>query len=318
MYLLVPYCADPASFVQDTIGTIVAVSLAFMVVLIALFWMAAALFRKPEYESFASVEMHQLAVSVLLFAFIFGGVYLSCWASVRADEFANPGGPPRDTFEVSRDYLNFISGSVALPAVISFEGLKLWSQYWGAWTMRWGASVWGTILPGFPSFVVIERVVDFLLLLISPFTASLLVQMAILEVIRGAVLPFVLPAGIVLRIFPPTRDAGAFLIAASLGFGIIYPYTYVIHDHVVRGMLAGDRGLSVVGKLNDPAGPMYFPGVVRNITLSGLFDADVMLFNPMRMLSYLLLQALFLPALSITVTIAFIKSTARFISQKLG
>ena len=309
-YLLAAYAYcnlnDPG-YMAGFITPMVATALMTMAVLLALFYMAAALFRKPEYESFVSIELHQLLVSALLFVFVLGS---TCAASEYADRFAGNG----DIFEVGRTYLNFISGSVALPSVISLEILKLHSQFWGSWTMRWGASVWWVILPGFPSFIVIERVADFLLLLISPFTASLLVQMAILEVIRGLVLPFVLPAGLVLRIFPPTRDAGGFLIASSIGFGIVYPYTYVMHDSVVRAMLAHDqRGVNVIAGLQGD-----YPDMAAYISLSGLFDADSMLFQPLRLLSFLLLQALFLPALSMTLTIAFIKGTAKFMSQKLS
>ncbi|HIG98659.1 TPA: hypothetical protein HA231_04520 [Candidatus Woesearchaeota archaeon] len=297
----------------DTIAPFVTVSLALMIFLIALSWMAAALFRKTEYESFASVELSQLVVSVLLFVTVIGA---TCFATNMADLFArdpaHPGG--RDVFEVGREYLNYISNEIALPAVINLEILKLWSQFMGSWTMRWGPSVWGIILPGFPSFIVIERVVDFLLLLISPFTASLFVQMAILEVIRGVVLPFVLPAGLVLRIFPPTRDAGAFMIASAIGFGIVYPYTYVMHNAVVIKMLNSGASEPRLTKTLEDSG---FGEVAGNISLSGLFSADQMLLKPLHFLSYLLLQALFLPALSITITIAFIKGFSKFINQKL-
>lgn len=287
----------------DEMGTWIAISLALMVFLIALFWMAAQLLRRPEYESFASVELHQLFMSAVLFAFVFGAAY---FASQMAFAFA--GG---DMFAIGREYLNYVLNNMALPAVMNLELLKLISQYMGSWTLRWGASAWGIVIPAFPSFVVVERVVDFALLLIAPFTASLIVQMAILEVIRGIAMPFVLPAGVVLRVFPPTRDAGAFLISSALGFGVIYPFTYVMHDRMVMGMVSGGIPYGGAEYLGSSYG-----NVLSEISENGAFRIDQWLFSPLVLLSYLMLQALFLPALSITLTIAFIKGTTKFISQK--
>lgn len=303
MYLLSSFPIVPAY--MNEMLTYVTIALSLMVFLIALFWMAAQFLRKPEYESFASVELHQLLISALFFLLIFGAAY---FAQEIANAFA--GG---DMFAVGRNYLNYILNNMALPAVMNLEILKLISQYMGSWTMRWGASVWGVVIPAFPSFVVVERVVDFALLLISPFTASLIVQMAILEVIGAVALPFVLPAGVVLRIFPPTRDAGAFLISAALGFGLVYPFTYVMHDRVVMRMVSGGIPYSGAEYLGASYG-----NVLSEISENGAFRIDQWLFSPFVLLSYLMLQALFLPALSITITIAFIKGTTKFISQKLS
>ncbi len=41
-------------------------------------------------------------------------------------------------------------------------------------------------------------------------------------------LPVFLPAGIILRAFPPTRGAGAYLIAFTLSFQIIFPFVYLL------------------------------------------------------------------------------------------
>ena len=56
----------------------------------------------------------------------------------------------------------------------------------------------------------------------------------------------------------------------------------------------------------------------RFINESGELDLDSTIFKPFRTLSFILLQALFLPTLSITVTIAFIKGFTKFLNQKLG
>ena len=177
--------------------------------------------------------------------------------------------------------------------------------------------MWGTIVPTFPSFIVIERVLDFLLMLISPFASSLIVQQTMLEMIKGTLIPFVLPAAVVLRIFPPTRDASSFLIAASIGFGIIFPYTYVMHSAIVLPLIAkAFASNSQQLPLEDMLGQTY-PNVATEISAFGFFSPTSLILSPLLSISFLLLQALFLPALSISLTVAFIKGFSKFISQKL-
>jgi len=188
----------------------------------------------------------------------------------------------------------------------------------GSITIRYGASVWGVAMPAFPSFIVIERVVEFLLILVSPFTASLIVQQIGLQVIKATMLPFVLPMGVVLRIFPPTRDAGSFLISTALAFQVIFPFSYVMHAKIVQGSLIPEAYASEKNVSDFMKNKMGVPQLTAFVSENGLFDVTSMLFSPVMSLSFLLLQAIFLPALSMILTVAFIKSFNKFISQKLG
>lgn len=54
------------------------------------------------------------------------------------------------------------------------------------------------------------------------------VQLRVLDYIYITMLQLYLPLGLVLRAFPLTRGAGAFLIAAALGFFFVFPLTYMI------------------------------------------------------------------------------------------
>ena len=227
MYLLAA-CTDP-DLVQRLIAPMVATALATMTLIIAFSYMAAQVLKRPEYEVFSSLELYQLGVSAMIFVTIFRA---TCFAAETADSFS--GG---DMFDIARGYLDYLIYQVSLPATLRLQGTLFVAQWIGSISMRFGAGVWGIMIPSFPSFVVIEKVVEFILMIIQPFTSSLIVQQAGLEIIRGTMLPFVLPAGVVLRIFPPTRDAGAFLIAAAFGFQIIFPYTYVMHNNIVRAMI---------------------------------------------------------------------------------
>ena len=307
MYLLAICTTDSTiGFLAPMVGT----AAATMVFMLALFYMAAQFFKKPEYEAFVSIELYQLAISLILFASIF---LATCAANDIATAFVGNG---QDSFQVAGSYLQYMSHDISLAAMEKLQVLAMLAQWASSVTMRFGASVWGVTLPAFPAMVVVERMVEFLLMMISPFTASLMVQQIGLQVIAGTMLPFVLPMGAVLRIFPPTRDAGAFLMASALGFGIVFPFTYVMHNSIVRGIL-------VPAAYNDidaysAALSNYGAGKVASyISDSGLFNPWNMFWKPMVGLSFLLLQSIFLPALSILLTVAFIKSFNKFIG-KLG
>ncbi|MCX6769435.1 MAG: hypothetical protein NT051_02015 [Candidatus Micrarchaeota archaeon] len=323
MYLLTSFCSDwlSAQFLTNIITPIVITSLATMIFVLALFYMAANFFRKNvfdsnpdrgnffrtgEYESFVSIELHQLLISALIFVTVFGA---SCFAADLSDKMA--GG---DMFEISRNYLNMISNQIALPYIVKLEVAKMVAQYFSSMSFRWGLAVWGAMVPGFPAFIVIERVIDFLLILLTPFVASLMVQEIVLEVIRAISLPFILPAGVVLRIFPPTRTAGAFLIAAAIAFEIIFPYTYVMHSNIMNTLIQSENTEEDVRLGGVLTGT---PNLAYAISDGGLWNPEDTLIKPLRYLSYMIMQAVFLPALSITITIAFIKGTTKFINQKL-
>ena len=297
---------------QTIISGFLAVSVMLTLLSLGVIYMAAQLFRRPENEGFVSIELHQLLVTVLIYITIFGAAVFAEQLSVQ---FAG-GSSACDTFCIARTYLNFVTNNIASPAVQKLYALLVTSQWLGSISMRWGPGAWGVVLLTNPSFIVVERVVDFLLLLISPFTSSLIVQMGILEVIRAVAIPFVLPAGVILRLFPPTRDASSFLIASALGFGIIFPFTYVMHNAIVRPMLQEAES----GEVNVQADLQAsgYGSLSSYISDNGALDITNQLFHPLMLMSFLLLQALFLPTLSITLTIAFIRGFSKFIGQKLG
>jgi len=307
MYLLICRTENMVGLMGSIVGT----GVATMALLLVLFYMAAQFFKKPEYEAFVSIEVYQLVVSLLIFTLIFG---TSCFADEVVKSIIGSG---QDAFGIGTSYLQYLSNSIALGAIEKLQALLILSQWANSVTMRFGASVWGVAIPVFPAFAVIERTMEFLLMLLSPFMSSLIVQQVGLQVIDGTMMPFVLPMGVVLRIFPPTRDAGSFFISTAIAFQIIFPFTYVMHDEIVRKVLIPAAYQDQ--KTFDKAMIAYnAPHVASYISEYGLFRADNMLFHPLLGISFLLLQAIFLPALSITFTVAFIKGFNKFITQKLG
>jgi len=302
------YCGQP-DFLASTLLPIVVTALATMLFVLSLAYMAGHFFRKQEYEGFVSIELHQLLISTILISSVLGLSMLFCEIYE-----AYAGGDP---FQIGQDYLYRVSNGMALQSLLGLESLKIAAQFYGSGSISWGLSVWGATHPLFPSFIVLERLFDFLLMLIMPLVSSLMVQKMILGIINAVAIAFVLPIGAILRIFPPTRDAGSFMIASAIGFYFIYPFTYVMHNQISLDMenaLEGEIG--GFAKVMNARGYTHLTPLI--LLQKGAFNIDVLLYKPLRVIGLLILEALFLPALSMIITVAFIKSLAKFIGQKMG
>ena len=83
MYLLSTLCTS--SQVMGLVGSMVGTALATMLLLIALFYMAAQFFRKPEYEAFVSLELYQIGVSAIMLVSIFAS---ACFAEQMSSSMA--------------------------------------------------------------------------------------------------------------------------------------------------------------------------------------------------------------------------------------
>jgi hypothetical protein len=199
------------------------------------------------------------------------------------------------------------------------------------------------VFPGLDTFVSITNALSFTLLALYN---SAKVQVIMLYVSDALMVPFFLPAGIILRFFPPTRDAGAFLIALAFGIQVIFPATYLINARIAEDIqyrpynapgerptlliqsLCGPFKYGVAGFLFNPsANPIYnlIPGgqtigtALSRIVNEGLLNAVSMAeFIPiMKHIASLSLLAIFMPALSMMVTIAFINAMAKFLISKV-
>jgi len=153
-----------------------------------------------------------------------------------------------------------------------------------------------------------------------------------------------------LRFFPPTRDAGAFLISLSFGFQIVYPTTYMINKAIYeeigarpycspqypdspcpRALIASLCGPFKYGVwgvlLNTSANPIFrivpggtvIGGFLSRLVSESLLNAVSMAeFIPiMRHIASLSLIALFMPALSMVVTIGFINAMTKFLVARV-
>ncbi|MEW6034969.1 MAG: hypothetical protein AB1529_00010 [Candidatus Micrarchaeota archaeon] len=314
---------------------------AFVAFFILITYLMSKVFKVPEWEAYLSIELSSLMSSFLLVFFVLG-MFAVGSAVVMVYSGGGTTSPPQAA-------IGFMQGTVVdstLMATIDVYKIQACTSILSTFSRRIGEFVLTQtykVFPGLDTFVSITNVLGFTLLSLYN-TAK--VQVILMYVVDSFVLPFILPAGLVLRFFPPTRDAGAFLIALSFGFYVVFPLTYLLNAKIFEEVGAraynapGERPAALIQSLcgpfkygvagflfNPSANPIYglIPGgaVVGNalsrIVSEGLLNAISMAeFIPiMKHIGNLSLLALFMPALSMMVTIAFINAMTKFIVSKV-
>ena len=313
----------------------------FVTVFILGTYLMSKVFRISEWEAYLSIELSNLLASFLIMFFVLGLFFVG-----SAIALSYSGGSFSSPPEAAISYMRTFVADSALRATIDVYKIQACTSILSTFSRRIGEFVLTQtykVFPGLDTFVSITGVLGMGLLAIYNTTS---VQITMLHLVDAFMVPFVLPAGLVLRFFPPTRDAGAFLIALALGFQIVFPMTYLINRSIYESVYPNpaDRGYTspwlliqdicgpfkygVAGFLFNPsANPVFglIPGgtaigtMLSRIVSEGLLNAVSMSeFIPiMRHLASLSLLAIFMPALSMVVTIAFINSMTKFIVSKV-
>ncbi len=312
----------------------------FVSFLILITYLVSKVFKVPEWEAYLSIELSNLMLSFLIVLFVVG--LFAVGTGVSAVYGGNPS-PPL----AAVDYLQTVVANSVLDGLFDVYQIQACTSILSTISRRIGEFVLTQtykVFPGLDTFVQITNVLAFGLVSVY---GSLSAQIAFLYFINATMVPFFLPAGLVLRFFPPTRDAGAFLISMAFGFQIVYPTTYLINKNIFEEVfqlapgdtlyetptlliasLCGPFKYGVYGVLfNTGMNPIFgaIPGgmVVGNF-LARLFSESLLNFISMsefiiimERVSSLSLLALFMPALSMLITIAFINAMTKFIVAKV-
>ncbi|MFN7991233.1 MAG: hypothetical protein U0R44_03685 [Candidatus Micrarchaeia archaeon] len=313
----------------------------FVAFFILITYLLSKVFKVPEWEAYLSIEMSNLLTSFLLVLFILG-----LFGAGKAVAIVLTGGSYSSPPQAAIAYMRTTVADSALRASIDVYKIQACTSILSTISRRIGEYVLTQtykVFPGIDTFVSITNVLGMSLITLYNTAA---VQVSLLYLVDALMVPFFLPAGLILRFFPPTRDAGAFLIALAFGFYVVFPTSYLINKEIYDGVYPNpsDRGYTsprlliqslcgpfkygVAGFLFNPAANPLFgliPGgaaigtTLQKIISEGLLNAISMAeFIPiMRHIASLSLLALFMPALAMMITIAFINSMTKFIVAKV-
>jgi hypothetical protein len=309
----------------------------FAAFLILITFLLSKVFKVPEWEAYLNIELSNLMATFLLVMFMIGvfGVGTAV-ASIYSQGTATS--PP----QAAISYMRSVVADSVLRAIFDVYQIQACTSILTSITRRIGEFVLTQafkVFPGLDTFISITNVLGFGLVSVY---GSISAQIALLYLVDSTMINFFLPAGLILRFFPPTRDAGAFLISVAFGFQIVFPTTYMINKtiyeeiggepykspYVLISSLCGPFKYGVWGVLLNPSANPVFR-LVPGGTIIGTFLSRIVsetLLNAVSMAEFipimqhiasLSLLALFMPALSMMITIAFINAMTKFIVAKV-
>ena len=219
--------ADTSFFAGTILGLYggVIVTVTFLVsCFILITYLLSNFFKVPEWEAYLNVEMSNLMTSFLIVLFVIG---LFAAGSAILDEVIGGAYPSPPQAAIS--YMQATVADSALRGMPWTSTRSMPAPPCSARSAGGSGSIVLTqtykVFPGLDTFVSITNVLGFSL---CHFYNTVSVQIGLLYFIDATMLNFFMPAGLVLRFFPPTRDAGAFLI--SHGLRLLYRLPDDVHD----------------------------------------------------------------------------------------
>lgn len=214
--------------------------------LIVVAFIASRMLNRPEWEAYAYVELSELFISVLIigaaFAIFSFSDMFACGIAEAYHPITDPGEASGYQFRVAASFLqnNLYNGVLAAMKDVYF--IQVFFSMYNTMFIRPSDAVWTVTYKLFPSADSIVSLTNTLTMGMSIAYASIAAQLLILAVSNAVMFQLVLPAGIILRIFPPTRKAGMFLICFAIAFQAVFPLTYVLHERIVGDVWLIEKG----------------------------------------------------------------------------
>ena len=135
----------------------------------------------------------------------------------------------------------------------------------------------------------------------------------ILNFVKYTALTILLPAGILMRSFPPTRGAGAYVMAFAIGMYFIFPLSYIVTDLMVLDYsgdwcvipVLKDNPLSSSGMFDQTKIKEAESWIERNIQSTSMITE----FISGKVVKQLTLSICLIPLMALTITLTFVLSS---------
>ncbi len=281
--------------------------------IIAITYMGGKVFRIPEWEAYFSIELHNLVIAMIIVICAFGFFEASKQIS-KSLLCSNQPAHCLEPIEGSQVFLNNIINKGVLPMYKDLLVIEAGTAFTSSFMLKIGPAPWAfteKVEPGADAILSMSRMMSFGLITIY---GSLCIQYIVMGFISFA-MPITFSLGLLLFIFPPTRDAGAFLIAFAFSFQTIFPFTYALNQVVLNDMacahtteVCNPYEMYSMRNMNTILAPLV------SLVSFGNFTLLIPFINAM---AHLALVSLFLPAFSLTITIAFINAITKFLMWKI-
>ena len=174
---------------------------------------------------------------------------------------------------------------------------------------------------------------DFIITALTFAIISIYTQSALLSVISIVAIPLLLPVGLVLRTFYPTRRLGGTAIAIAIGLFAVFPLTYLLDAQITANYSSAINRTSIssftiqaqsvesgifstsVFSSNSLSGPIA--GLANDVSnLAGSFANIVK--QLVSRLALIIVQVFFLPVLSVILTITSIRELSKILGSEVS
>jgi hypothetical protein len=286
---------------------LMAVGISMVLLSFSLIYMTSKIFEKPEWVVWIKDEFFQTIVSVVIVVTIVLVLGIICGV------FNSIAGA--DPFIIAHGYLNAVVWDKTLNfATTAFQD-SLICQLIAAYKTHLGVSSLGITFSQHIGLRTIATDFDFLYALFAGLSASLMVQDIGLSIIQAFAFRILLPIGILFRVFPFLRRAGAMFIALAIGLYIVFPLCFVMDKAIVDSVINDANFQTSLNVAQVEAG-------VSTLVLAFISPflpwAILDLMMLMQQAAMLLPQAIFLPTLNLVITLTFVKNATRVLSQNFG
>ncbi|MCX6776156.1 MAG: hypothetical protein NT130_04900 [Candidatus Micrarchaeota archaeon] len=298
-----PPCCVSSEFWSGGWIYLVFISITLVILLLSVVYMLSKIFVKHEWEIWVKDEMYQILISVVIIS------TLIIVLSIICEVFTTLAG--NDPFLIAHNYLNSLIWDKTLNMATNAFQYSVLCQLLAAFRLQIGPVSLGVGYNQQAGLRAVAVCFDFIYTFCAGISASLMVQDIGLSIIQAFAFRIMLPLGIIFRIFPFLRKAGAFLIALSLGLYIVYPLCFVMNKMIVDSVLPEIQ-------LSLPPLETYVETFLTAIISPFMPIALMGLYTVMNQVAFLIPQALFLPTLNLVITFTFIKNAARVLSQNFG
>ncbi|MBD3398448.1 hypothetical protein GF412_04455 [Candidatus Micrarchaeota archaeon] len=300
---------------------IIGITVLALIGYISIVFMLSYALKRPQLEAYAKIELSQLFLSAIILVIAF-----AAWNFADMASTALAGGNPID---ISIEFLNIVINEGILPIYLKLVRMEVLLTYFNAVEYRMGPGPWNWITKAVPGLDPLISIVRMLVFSFTALYGTMSVQVILFYLIDAVAYYYLLPAGIILRFFPPTRDAGVYLIVLAIAFQCFFPLLYSINYIALSDMwqLHGwadsytpnieetnyfnsmDDALGVATSTTDTYFSSWFLPIFQPLSFMALVPF-------MDRISQISLVGLFLPALTMTLTIAFVNAVTKFITGK--
>lgn len=213
--------------VEQNWKSLSAIGLLFSSVLISLIYMIAKALNSPSLAARAKTDLIQVVVTATFLVSLYAILSFICTLDARefGFNFSSFFDGANNYFEYSRNYAlnSYLSASNSIMLITGLSSFSINNPVFINFGNFFKVGIYFKPFAGYG--IVIGAINWFASLVLLPY--SLITGfLVVLNSIQVYFLNLLLPAGVVLRCFSPTRDFGGILIAISLGMFLFYPILF--------------------------------------------------------------------------------------------